>query len=154
MLRELWATSTNNQQRGLIFLRHYRCQCDPGCLRMTGASAWPQIHNEDEENTMKRYALFLLGVVAVIMFAPAAFAQGTAGEAAATNWVAITSGFAMAIASAAGGYAQAKATAAACEGLARNPGAAAAIRFALILALVLIESMALYTFAIVFLKVK
>jgi len=34
----------------------------------------------------------------------------------------------MAIASAAGGYAQAKATAAACEGLARNPGAAAAIR--------------------------
>jgi F-type H+-transporting ATPase subunit c len=38
--------------------------------------------------------------------------------------------------------------------LARNPGAAAAIRFALILALVLIESMALYTFAIVFLKVK
>ena len=65
---------------------------------------------------MKRYALFLLGVVAVIMFAPAAFAQGTAGEAVATNWVAITSGFAMAIASAAGGYAQAKATAAACEG--------------------------------------
>ena len=60
----------------------------------------------------------------------------------------------LAIASAAGGYAQAKATAAACEGLARNPGAAAAIRFALILALVLIESMALYTFAIVFLKVK
>jgi F-type H+-transporting ATPase subunit c len=119
---------------------------------MTGATAWRQIYNE--ENTMKRYALFLLGVVAVIMFAPAAFAQGTAGEATATNWVAITSGFAMAIASAAGGYAQAKATAAACEGLARNPGAAAAIRFALILALVLIESMALYTFAIVFLKVK
>ena len=30
---------------------------------------------------MRRYALFLLGVVAVIAFAPAAFAQGTAGEA-------------------------------------------------------------------------
>lgn len=104
---------------------------------------------------MKRYALFLLGVVLVIVFAPAAFAQEAAGGAAgATNWVAITSGFAMAIASAAGGYAQARATAAACEGLARNPGAAPAIRFALILALVLIESMALYTFAIVFLKVK
>jgi F-type H+-transporting ATPase subunit c len=119
---------------------------------MTGATSWRQIYNE--ENTMRRYALFLLGVIAVIAFAPVAFAQGTAGEATATNWVAITSGFAMAIASAAGGYAQAKATAAACEGLARNPGAAAAIRFALILALVLIESMALYTFAIVFLKVK
>jgi F-type H+-transporting ATPase subunit c len=68
-------------------------------------------------------------------------------------WIAITSGFAMAIASAACGIAQAKATSAACEGLARNPGAAPAIRFALILALVLIESLALYTFAIVFLKV-
>lgn len=68
-------------------------------------------------------------------------------------WLAITSGFAMAIASAACGIAQAKATSAACEGLARNPGAAPAIRFALILALVLIESLALYTFAIVFLKV-
>ena len=103
---------------------------------------------------MRKYALFLLAVVAVSLFAPVAFAQEGAAAAAVTNWVAITSGFAMAIASAAGGYAQAKATAAACEGLARNPGAAAAIRFALILALVLIESMALYTFAIVFLKVK
>ena len=104
---------------------------------------------------MKRYALFLLSVVAISLLAPAAFAQETgAAVASGVNWVAITSGFAMAIASAAGGYAQAKATAAACEGLARNPGAAAAIRFALILALVLIESMALYTFAIVFLKVK
>ena len=102
---------------------------------------------------MKRYALFLLAVMAISVLAPAAFAaEGV--PAAGANWVAITSGFAMAIASAAGGYAQAKATAAACEGLARNPGAAAAIRFALILALVLIESMALYTFAIVFLKVK
>jgi F-type H+-transporting ATPase subunit c len=126
-------------------------QCDPGCLRMTGATSWRQFHNE--ENTMKRYALFLLAVIAISVLAPAAFAAEGA-PAAGTNWVAITSGFAMAIASAAGGYAQAKATAAACEGLARNPGAAAAIRFALILALVLIESMALYTFAIVFLKVK
>ena len=49
---------------------------------------------------------------------------------------------------------QGMATAHACEGLARNPGAEAAIRFALILGLVLIESMALYTFAIIFLKVK
>jgi F-type H+-transporting ATPase subunit c len=119
---------------------------------MTGTTSWRRFHNK--ENPMRKYALFLLAVVAVSLFAPVAFAQEGAAAASATNWVAITSGFAMAIASAAGGYAQAKATAAACEGLARNPGAAAAIRFALILALVLIESMALYTFAIVFLKVK
>lgn len=101
---------------------------------------------------MRKYALALLGIC---LAAPAAFAQEHAGGAAATaNWVAITSGFAMAIASAFCGYAQAKATASACESLARNPGATAAIRFALVLALVLIESMALYTFAIIFLKVK
>jgi F-type H+-transporting ATPase subunit c len=101
---------------------------------------------------MRKFAVLLLVVLAISLFAPGAFAAEGA-PAGATNWVAITSGFAMAIASAACGYAQARATAAACEGLARNPAAAAAIRFALILALVLIESMALYTFAIIFLKV-
>ena len=101
---------------------------------------------------MRKYVLFLLAVLAISLFAPAAFAaDGTPAEA--TNWVALTSGFAMAIASSAGGYAQGKATSAACEALARNPGAAAAIRFAFILGLVLIESMALYTFAIIFFKV-
>jgi len=67
--------------------------------------------------------------------------------------VAITSGFAMAIASAGCVSPRAKPQRRPCEGLARNPGAAAPIRFALILALVLIESMALYTFAIIFIKV-
>ena len=102
---------------------------------------------------MKKLALFLLAVFAVSVFAPAAFAAD-AGSPSGANWVVITAGFSMAIASAAGGYAQAKATAAACEGMARNPGAAAAIRFVLILALILIESMALYTFATMFIRVK
>ena len=104
---------------------------------------------------MKKLSMVLLAVLAVAFLAPAVFAQTEAGTAAgSTNWVAITSGFAMAIASAFCGIAQARATSSACEGLARNPGAAAGIRFALILALVLIESMALYTFAIIFAKVK
>lgn len=102
---------------------------------------------------MKRLAWFLLAVLAVSVFAPAAFAAE--GEAVSgASWIVITAGFSMAIASAAGGYAQAKATAAACEGMARNPGAAPAIRFVLILALILIESMALYTFATMFIRVK
>ena len=62
--------------------------------------------------------------------------------------------FSMAIASAGCGLAQAKATAAAAEGMGRNPGASAAIRFALLLGLVLIESLALYTLVIIFAKVK
>ena len=101
---------------------------------------------------MRNFAFFVVAALAVVLFAPAAFAADQA-PGAATNWVAITSGFAMAIASAACGYAQAKASAAASEGMARNPGAAGVIQNMLILALVLIESMALYTFAIIFIKV-
>lgn len=106
---------------------------------------------------MKRYGLMLLTGLGALLIAAPAFAQETAAKGASSmdtaTWVAITSGFAMAIASAGCGYAQGKATAAACEGLARNPGARPGIQFALILALVLIESMALYTFAIIFAKV-
>ena len=103
---------------------------------------------------MKKALPLLLFLLAACVLSPAAFAQGGEAAGAGTNWVAITAGFAMAIASAGCGYAQAKATAAACEAFARNPGAAPVIRFAFLLALILIESMALYTFAIIFLKVK
>ncbi len=104
-----------------------------------------------------RRMTFVFAALAMMFLAVPAFAQGGeagGGGGAGVNWVAITSGFAMAIASAVCGMAQAKATAAAAEGLARNPAAAPAIRFVLLLGLVLIESLALYTLAIVFLKVK
>ncbi len=105
---------------------------------------------------MRRTVLMFLTAVGAMLAAAPVFAQQGANQAAAggIQWVALTSGFAMAIASAAGGYAQSKATAAACEGLARNPGARPGIQFSLILALILIESMALYTFAIILFKVK
>jgi F-type H+-transporting ATPase subunit c len=101
---------------------------------------------------MKKFAAVCLVVLAVSLLAPSVFAADSASSG--TNWVLITPGFAMAIASGICGYAQAKATGAACESMARNPGATAAIRFALILALILIESMALYTFALIYLRVK
>ena len=106
---------------------------------------------------MKRYVAMCMTLLGTLLVAAPTFAQGTAGgggSAENTKWVIITAGFAMAIASAVCGFAQSKATAAACEGLARNPGARPGIQFALILALVLIESMALYTFAVIFAKVK
>jgi F-type H+-transporting ATPase subunit c len=103
---------------------------------------------------MRKLATLLLAGLAVSFFAPVAFAAEGAAAAAPTNWIAITSGFAMAIASGLCGYAQAKASSAASEGMARNPGASGVIQNMLILALVLIESMALYTFAIIYLKVK
>jgi F-type H+-transporting ATPase subunit c len=106
---------------------------------------------------MKRMLGMFFAAFALLLVAAPAFAQAPASSTAtgdSTKWVIITAGFAMAIASAVCGYAQSKATAAACEGLARNPGARPGIQFALILALILIESMALYTFVIIFAKVK
>lgn len=107
---------------------------------------------------MKRLLTLLGAGLGVLLTAVPALAQTTSATGSAggddLKWVIITAGFAMAIASAGCGYAQGKATAAACEGIARNPGARPGIQFALILALILIESMALYTFAIIFAKVK
>ncbi len=104
---------------------------------------------------MRKLTYVFLGMAAML-FATPAFAQGTAGAAAAgagPNWVAITAGFSMAIASAVCGLAQARATAAAAEGLARNPAARPGIQLSLILGLALIESLALYTLVIIFAKV-
>jgi F-type H+-transporting ATPase subunit c len=57
---------------------------------------------------------------------------------------------AMGIASGLCALGQGKLAASACEASARNPGAQGGIRFALVLGLVLIESLALYTFVITF----
>jgi len=100
---------------------------------------------------MKKLFWILSALILFLQGVPV-FAQAPGG-ASATNWVALTSGFSMAIASAFCGLAQGRATAAASEGMARNPGAAAAIRLALILGLAFIESLALYTFVIIFIKV-
>jgi len=90
-------------------------------------------------------------MVALLVASPL-FAQEAAGHAGGVQWATISACFGMAIASSLCALAQGKAISAACEGLARNPGAAPAIRFALLLGLVLIESLALYTLLIIFLK--
>ena len=95
----------------------------------------------------------LFMALSVLSFAAPVFAQG-AEPASAVNWVAIAAGFSMAFASGICALAQGKATAAAAEGLARNPAARPGIQLALILGLALIESLALYTLVIIFAKVK
>src|ERR1700691_3330404 len=91
-------------------------------------SEWP-IHNARRNITMRKYVMALFAVLAFCLVAPAAFAQATgAGGYVGTNWVAITSGFAMAIASGACGIAQGRASTAASESMARNPGAAGVIQ--------------------------
>jgi F-type H+-transporting ATPase subunit c len=95
---------------------------------------------------------YLFMALSLLCFAVPAFAQG--GEVVGTNWVAITAGFSMAIASGLCALGQAKATASAAEALGRNPAARPGIQLALILGLALIESLALYTLAIIIVKVK
>ena len=94
--------------------------------------------------------------LAALLLATPAFAQGAeaAGGNASATWVPIAAGLGMALASGLCGLAQGKATASASEALARNPGARPGIFIFLILGLAFIESLALFTFVIIFLKVK
>ena len=98
---------------------------------------------------------FILILMALCICAMPIFAQGTASGGAANSnpWGPLTAGFSMAIAAAGCGLGMGRAIGSAAEGMARNPGAAGAIRGALILGLVLIESLALYVIVIVFVKV-
>lgn len=75
-------------------------------------------------------------------------AEGDAAGAAAAPF--FTPAISMAVAAGLCGIAQGRATAAACEGIARNPGAGGNIRTTMIIGLALIESLALYTLVVVF----
>jgi len=104
-----------------------------------------------EESTMKKLAGVLLALAAVGLFAPVAYAQAAEPAAASTaSWIAIAACFGMAVAAAVCGFAQSRVAAAACEGMARNPGAADVIRAAMFLGLVFIETLALFTLVIIF----
>ncbi len=86
-----------------------------------------------------------LAILAILfMIAIPMFAQ-TPGASTGGGFV-LPVAFAMAIASGLCGLAQGKAIAASAEGIARNPGAAGAIRILLLLGLAFIESLALFTF--------
>jgi F-type H+-transporting ATPase subunit c len=100
---------------------------------------------------MTKKMLFLL---ALMLCASPIFAQTGATPAPQSNWwVSIGGGIGMALGSGLCALGQGKAVAGACEGMARNPGVAGAIRAAMILGLVFIESLALYVMVIIFLKV-
>ncbi len=104
---------------------------------------------------MKKAAIVVLALVAVMMVAPAAFAQGDRDQQAQPpinpTTVVLAVGFGVAIAAVGGGLGQGRIAAAACEGIARNPGAAGGVRAAMILGLVFVETLTLFTFALGFL---
>jgi F-type H+-transporting ATPase subunit c len=103
----------------------------------------------------KRSVLMTCALVLIAgAFAPEAalLAQEPAGGAASptevARWSILTAGFALAIAAGLGALGQGKAVASAAEAIARNPGATGDIRGALLLGLVLIESLVIYVLLI------
>jgi F-type H+-transporting ATPase subunit c len=96
-----------------------------------------------------RKLLFTLAFLAMGALMPL-YAQeaGAAGGADVGKWSIITGGFALAWAAAFGALGQARGLGQAVEGISRNPSAAGDIRGALILGLVLIESLVIYVLLI------
>ena len=104
---------------------------------------------------MRKITLLLLTVLGVFISAVPALAQAETAATAANNSVglkAIAAGVGFAIAVFGGALGQSRIGAAACEGSARNPGAAAKIQTIMILGLALIESLVLFALVIVFIK--
>ena len=103
---------------------------------------------------MKKLSMLLTALAGVALLAPAAFAQG--GEAAASGTskgvAAIAVAIGMGVAAFGCGLGQGRIASAACEGMARNPGAAGPIRAAMILGLVFVETLVLFTLAMLALK--
>ena len=97
---------------------------------------------------------YLFMIMSVLLLATPAFAQtNAAADGSSKGLFYIAAGLGMAIASGLCGLAQGRATASAAEALARNPGARPGIFTFLILGLAFIESLALFTFVIIFIKV-
>jgi len=99
--------------------------------------------------------MLLTAFLAVMVLAPAAFAQGNAAapvESHAALWIAAA--FGMGIAAFGCGLGQGKIGAAALEGIARNPGAAQSIFTPMLLSLAFVETLVLFTFLMIIIKVK
>ncbi|MGE3277383.1 MAG: ATP synthase F0 subunit C [Vicinamibacterales bacterium] len=94
----------------------------------------------------RRSVLSLMFLFLLVGAVAPAYAQepGAMADGGLVQWSIITAGFALAIAAAFGALGQGRAVSSATEAIARNPGAAGEIRGALILGLVLIESLVIY----------
>ena len=98
---------------------------------------------------MKKAAVVVFALAVMLLVVPGAFAQGGATpEKPPVNstTLAIAVGFGVAVAAFGGGLGQGRIAAAACEGIARNPGATGGVRAAMILGLVFVETLTLFTF--------
>jgi F-type H+-transporting ATPase subunit c len=104
---------------------------------------------------VKNFKMILMGAF-VTLTASAMFAQ-TASTAATTapavRWDLVAAIIALGIAASAGAIGQSRAIVSACEGIARNPGAAGVIRTVMIIGLALIESLVIYALVVALLSI-
>lgn len=100
----------------------------------------------------KKLSLYLAVITAFIAYPALAFAQASApaNKFDASGMIGVGAGLAIGIAALGGTLAQGRATAAALEGIARQPSAAGRIQTPMILGLALIESLVLFAFVIAF----
>ena len=101
---------------------------------------------EGVQVTKKHIILFVL----LALTAFSAFGQEATTTSPGVRWGVIGAAFVLGIAAAAGAIGQSRAIVAACEGIARNPGAGGAIRLTMIIGLALIESLVIYALVIAF----
>jgi F-type H+-transporting ATPase subunit c len=106
---------------------------------------------------MSKFRMMFFAAVGVLMAAAPTFAQTAAvaadNENSVSKYAKIAAGFGFAIAAGLGALGQGRVAAAACEGAARNPGAAGRIQTLMILGLALIESLVLFALLVVFTRV-
>ncbi len=104
---------------------------------------------------MRKLNILFFAVVGMLMAAMPVLAQADAAQPAdnGVGLKAIAAGVGFAIAVVGGALGQSRVAAAAVEGAARNPGAAAKIQVMMILGLALIESLVLFALLVVFAKV-
>ncbi|HMF89627.1 MAG TPA: ATP synthase F0 subunit C [Candidatus Angelobacter sp.] len=101
---------------------------------------------------MRKFAFVFVALVAVLLVASPAYAQGTAASPARPLTVPIGIGIGMGLAAGLAGLGQGKVAGAVAEALARNPGARPGIQLALFIGLAFIESLVLFTFVLLFIR--
>jgi F-type H+-transporting ATPase subunit c len=109
---------------------------------------------------LKKAMFVPVALLALLIIAGPAFAAEEAGAAqqggadsGAQIWLFISSAFGMALVSSFAAIAMSISVKSFCEGVSRNPSAAGRLQTAFILTLVLIETLALYVLAVIFVKV-
>jgi F-type H+-transporting ATPase subunit c len=102
---------------------------------------------------MRKLSLVLVALVAVLLVASPAYAQGGAtAPGSRPLTVPIGIGIGMGLAAGLAGLGQGKVAGAVAEALARNPGARPGIQLALFIGLAFIESLVLFTFVLLYIR--